>query len=85
MEEASDGSFLLSAKNRHGLEAYAPLAFRTVERSPRPSQKLKGLKTRTIRFKGSEPILHPSDTPSLHSYIHSRAMSCTHSSSTFRY
>jgi hypothetical protein len=71
MEEASDRSFPLSAKNRHRLEAYAPLAFRTVERFPKA-------------IPGAIAVRY-SITPLLHSCIHSRALSCTHSSSTFRY
>ena len=57
MEEASDGSFLLSAKNRHRLEAYAPLAFRTVERSPRA---IPG--AIAVRYSNT-PILQHSVTP----------------------
>ena len=63
MEEAGDGSFLLAAKNRHRLEAYAPLAFQTVERSPR------AIPAAIAVPHSNTPTLHHFDTPPLHSCI----------------
>ncbi len=93
MEEASNESFLLPAKKRrptghcpegateHRLEAYAPLAFQTVERSPRAIPGAIAVPiTPTLQ------LLRYSTSPLLrHFRPHSRATSCTHSSSTFRY
>jgi hypothetical protein len=74
MEEASDRSFPLLSKNRrrrgqcpegateHRLETYAPLALRTVERSPKA---IPG--AIAVRY-SITPLLRYSITPFLHSF-----------------
>jgi hypothetical protein len=82
MEEASDESFLLPAKNRRrrgyrkqagSLCSIGPPDRRTISQSHPGSYAVRYSTTPPLRYStlGSRP--------------HSRAISCTHSSSTFRY
>jgi hypothetical protein len=57
MQKASDECFVLSAKNRHRLEAYAPLAFRTVERPPGAIPTVSPCNTPTLQH-SITPLLH---------------------------